>query len=73
MTITTRVLNIVSIAFLLVIPSSSIAHDAVVNVTDEVKSFRDVNRPPGAISGSGTKEDPWITPIDVYEEWKNGR
>jgi len=26
-----------------------------------------VGRPAGAISGSGTKEDPWITPVPVKQ------
>ena len=32
-----------------------------------VSAHEDPYKPAGAISGSGTKEDPWITPIDQYQ------
>ena len=32
-----------------------------------VSAHENPYKPAGAISGSGTKEDPWITPIDQYE------
>ena len=32
-----------------------------------VNAHENPYKPAGAISGSGTKEDPWITPIDQYQ------
>ena len=32
-----------------------------------VNAHENPYKPTGATSGSGTKEDPWVTPIDQYE------